>query len=215
MQADPAAGATDRELLVVRLAETETLLAAERASNQALSDDILRIRAEKNASAAATGIVGGDNNGSASAAATAGEEAEPPPADTARRRNRGGDERPRPPWQNVLYKRQPYADNHVPDSFLEKLVTNGECANYKPKLACVIVPSVRVGLRLCTQRGKLGSLEGTQSFGAEQFASRARLARAWCLCGTTALITHTENIRLLHRCLCVPIYIGHVDGRTA
>lgn len=33
----------------------------------------------------------------------------------------------RPPWENVLYKRQPYADNFVPDTFLEKLVTNGKC----------------------------------------------------------------------------------------
>ena len=30
------------------------------------------------------------------------------------------------PWQKVLWKRQPYADNHVPASFLEGLVTNAE-----------------------------------------------------------------------------------------
>ncbi|CAM9781623.1 unnamed protein product, partial [Laminaria digitata] len=43
-------------------------------------------------------------------------------AATARQRA-AEDERP-PPWKNVLYERQPYADNFVPDSFLEKLVTN-------------------------------------------------------------------------------------------
>lgn len=45
-------------------------------------------------------------------------------AATARQRA-AEDERP-PPWKNVLYERQPYADNFVPDSFLEKLVTNCE-----------------------------------------------------------------------------------------
>lgn len=30
------------------------------------------------------------------------------------------------PWENILYKRQRYPDNFVPDTFLEKLVTNGK-----------------------------------------------------------------------------------------
>lgn len=38
----------------------------------------------------------------------------------------GGQRGERPPWKNGLYKRQPYADNYVPESFLEKLVTNCE-----------------------------------------------------------------------------------------
>lgn len=139
MREDPDGSAmTDQApaaLLAARLAETETLLAAERASNQALSNELLRVRSEKNISSAAAGITGrrrdnSNNNNSVSAAAVAGaatEEVDPPAERGVRRRNRGDDERPRPPWQNVLYKRQPYADNHVPDSFLEKLVTNGGC----------------------------------------------------------------------------------------
>ena len=145
---DPVAAAviaaTDDQVpaeLLARLAEAEALLAEERASNQALSDELLRVRSEKSVSPAAAGGSRRDtssiNSSSSSnvsavvaaAAAAATEDIEPPPpaAERARRRNRGDDERPRPPWQNVLYKRQPYADNHVPDSFLEKLVTNGEC----------------------------------------------------------------------------------------
>eukprot|EP00752_Nemacystus_decipiens_P007826 g6991.t1 len=126
MQDDPAAH-TPEELLA-RLAEAETLLAAEKASNQALNDELLRVRSEKSASPSVAGTRARDdssgNSVSAAAAATEEAAADPPPAERVRRRHRGGDERPRPPWQNVLYKRQPYADNHVPDSFLEKLVTN-------------------------------------------------------------------------------------------
>lgn len=128
MQHSPAAIAADQAPaeLLARLAEAEALLAAERASNQALSDELQRARSEKSVSVspAAAGARARDN--SVSAAAATEEAADPPPAERARRRHRGDDERPRPPWQNVLYKRQPYADNHVPDSFLEKLVTNGE-----------------------------------------------------------------------------------------
>lgn len=132
MQHNPAAIAADQAPaeLLARLAEAEALLAAERASNQALSDELLRARSEKSVSVspAAAGARARDNSSSnsVSAAAATEEAADPPPAERARRRHRGDDERPRPPWQNVLYKRQPYADNHVPDSFLEKLVTNGE-----------------------------------------------------------------------------------------
>lgn len=127
MAEDPAAGAADQQAsaeLLARLAEAETLLAAERASNQALRDDILRAHSEES-----VGVLGRDSsnsNGSVSAAAATEEGDPPPPAERTWRRNRRDDARPRPPWQNVLYKRQPYADNHVPDSFLEKLVTNGE-----------------------------------------------------------------------------------------
>lgn len=148
MQEDPASGATadaaDRaasaERLLARLSETETLLAAERASNQVLNDELLRVRSETIARAAgAAGVTGRENSVSAAAAA-ATEDADlppPPPVEKVRRRNKGDDERPRPPWQNVLYKRQPYADNHVPDSFLEKLVTNGEgCANHRMPQQC-------------------------------------------------------------------------------
>lgn len=155
MREDPDGSAmTDQApaaLLAARLAETETLLAAERASNQALSNELLRVRSEKNVSSAAAGITGrrrdnSNNNNSVSAAAVAGaatEEVDPPAERGVRRRNRGNDERPRPPWQNVLYKRQPYADNHVPDSFLEKLVTNGGCVNtmkyeYSCDFACLL-----------------------------------------------------------------------------
>lgn len=37
-----------------------------------------------------------------------------------------GEKKKFPQWTNALYRRQPYADNYVPSSFLEKLVTNGE-----------------------------------------------------------------------------------------
>lgn len=117
--------------LVARLEKTEGLLAEERASNQALSDELLRLRAAGSATAAGGG---GSSDGydkdydsprprPNSGGATAVEGG----AERGRRQVRGEEERPRPPWQNVLYKRQPYADNHVPGSFLEKLVTNGEC----------------------------------------------------------------------------------------
>lgn len=131
MQEDPDRSTTDQAPtaeLLARLVETQTLLAAERASNQSLCDELLRVRSEKNAGAvAAAGGIERDNNNS-SVSATATTEDTEPPAERVRRHNRGNDERPRRPWQNVLYKRQPYADNHVPDSFLEKLVTNGELA---------------------------------------------------------------------------------------
>lgn len=137
MQDNPAASAAagQQAELLARLAEAETLLAAERASNQALSDEILRVRLDKSVSPATAGARRArDNSSSSNSVSAAGgaateEAADPPPppaAERVRRRHRGDDERPRPPWQNVLYKRQPYADNHVPDSFLEKLVTNGE-----------------------------------------------------------------------------------------
>ena len=31
------------------------------------------------------------------------------------------------PWEHVLYKKQAYADNYVPDSFLQNLRANGAC----------------------------------------------------------------------------------------
>ena len=34
----------------------------------------------------------------------------------------------RPMWNKVLYKKQPYADNHVDSTFLASLRTNGETA---------------------------------------------------------------------------------------
>jgi hypothetical protein len=40
-------------------------------------------------------------------------------------------EPPRPPWEKVLYKRQPYPDNHVDDSFLESLSTNAGVQQYE------------------------------------------------------------------------------------
>eukprot|EP00903_Cladosiphon_okamuranus_P014501 g13451.t1 len=110
--------------LLARLSEVEALLAAERASNHALSDELLRVRSEKIVSPAAASIRRDNTSNSSISAAASTEDTEPRPAERVRRRNRGEDERSRPPWQNVLYKRQPYADNHVPDSFLEKLVTN-------------------------------------------------------------------------------------------
>lgn len=33
-----------------------------------------------------------------------------------------------PPWQKLLWKAQPYPDNHVDASFLSELRTNGTCA---------------------------------------------------------------------------------------
>ncbi|CAM9255245.1 unnamed protein product [Ectocarpus fasciculatus] len=115
--------------LISRLEATEALLAEERASKQALTDELLRLRA---GSAATAGGGGGSSDGydkdydsprprpNSSGATTPVEGG----AERGRRQGRGEAERPRPPWQNVLYKRQPYADNHVPGSFLEKLVTN-------------------------------------------------------------------------------------------
>lgn len=149
------------ELLRSRLAEAEALLAEERASKQALRDELVRLRSEKTdgrdaiAVAVGGGVGGGQgspdgfhkeygspqyrhpkaihenvNDGTSvsapASAATAADAVEPGVGERGRRRHRGEEERHRPPWQNVLYKRQPYADNHVPDSFLEKLVTNGE-----------------------------------------------------------------------------------------
>lgn len=191
MQEDPAASAaTDLQAsadLLARLAEAEALLAAERASNQALSDELLRLRSDKSVSTAAAGISRRDNsssnNNSASAVVAATEDAEPPlPAERARRRNRGNDERPRPPWQNVLYKRQPYADNHVPDSFLEKLVTNGEChggKNGKPPrndhpLCMFGCSGIHECFGLCV-RGALLCVQGAR--GDERVGIRAELQR--------------------------------------
>ena len=124
--ADASRPPSEQQQLLARLADTESLLAAERASKQALCDELLRLRSESNVGSAATGGSAGrqEHNGGVSAAPPA--EAAEASAERAGRRRRGEEERPRPPWQNVLYKRQPYADNHVPDSFLEKLVTNGE-----------------------------------------------------------------------------------------
>ncbi|CAN0079611.1 unnamed protein product [Pylaiella littoralis] len=130
--------------LLARLAGAESLLAAERAFNQALCDELRSLRSERNVSSAAADSPDGkdsrddaspappphhreqyinSSNSSVSAAAAAAAEIEPERL-RGRRRGRGDGDRPRSPWQNVLYKRQPYADNHVPDSFLEKLVTN-------------------------------------------------------------------------------------------
>ncbi|CAM9299616.1 unnamed protein product [Ectocarpus sp. 6 AP-2014] len=113
--------------LVSRLESTEALLAAERASNQALSDELLRLRAGGATAAGGGGSSDGYDkdydsprprpNSSGGTPVEGGTE-------RARRQGRAEEERLRPPWQNVLYKRQPYADNHVPGSFLEKLVTN-------------------------------------------------------------------------------------------
>lgn len=132
--------------LLSRLEGTESLLAAERASNQALYHELQSLRSERGVGSAAAEDSRDEasppphhhhehinNNNSISVSATAAAAAAEGEHDERllRRRRRGGrgdDERPRPPWQNVLYKRQPYADNHVPDSFLEKLVTNGGLA---------------------------------------------------------------------------------------
>ncbi|CAM9861321.1 unnamed protein product, partial [Ectocarpus sp. 13 AM-2016] len=112
--------------LVWRLESTEALLAEERASNQALSDDLLRLRAGGAAAAGGGGSSDGYDKDYDSPRprpnSSGGTPVEGGP-ERGRRQGRG-EERPRPPWQNVLFKRQPYADNHVPGSFLEKLVTN-------------------------------------------------------------------------------------------
>lgn len=127
--------------LLARLEGTESLLVAERASNQALYHELQSLRSERGVGSAAAAAAADSPDGNSR------DDTSPPPhhyqqhinnsnsvSATAegeherlrrRRRGKGDDERPRPPWQNVLYKRQPYADNHVPDSFLEKLVTNG------------------------------------------------------------------------------------------
>ncbi|CAN0395493.1 unnamed protein product, partial [Ectocarpus sp. 8 AP-2014] len=113
--------------LVSRLESTEALLAEERASNQALSDELLRLRAGGATAAAGGGSSDGydkDYDSSRPRPNSSGGTPVEGGAGRGRRQGRSEEERPRPPWQNVLYKRQPYADNHVPGSFLEKLVTN-------------------------------------------------------------------------------------------
>lgn len=122
--------------LLSRLAKAEAALLEERASKQALHDELLRLRSEQAEAAAAPAVTvdfaahdGGSSDGRAST--TAGLEQPPVVAETlgttgGENGRSGRREEERPPWKNGLYKRQPYADNYVPDSFLEKLVTNGE-----------------------------------------------------------------------------------------
>lgn len=134
--------------LLSRLAETEALLLEERASNQSLYDELLRVRsaAAEQAGTGTAEVVGQDGGGGSSDGKVDGRRKR-----SMMHRGTGASEmmlvedrvggevtdpmgrgrRPeeeRPPWKNGLYKRQPYADNYVPDSFLEKLVTNGESA---------------------------------------------------------------------------------------
>lgn len=120
----------DVAALLEHLAETEAALLEERASKQAICDELLRVRS------AAVEISGHDGGGSSdgrdnSSSWVAGGRTQGVVTATEGSGRSGGVDRvgreeEKPPWKNGLYKRQPYADNYVPDSFLEKLVTNGE-----------------------------------------------------------------------------------------
>lgn len=113
-------------LLLSRLRETEALFLKEKDIKEAVLAELARLRsaAAREGQQDGGGVLSSDGK------------------DVSLSRGRGGEglvreggggkgrrherhERKRPPWQNGLYKRQPYADNYVPDSFLEKLVTNG------------------------------------------------------------------------------------------
>lgn len=47
-------------------------------------------------------------------------------SDDADRPKAGQSMTTKPPWQRLLWKKQPYPDNYVPDSFLDGLRTNCE-----------------------------------------------------------------------------------------
>eukprot|EP00904_Undaria_pinnatifida_P005674 jgi/Undpi1/2236/HiC_scaffold_12.g05622.m1 len=135
-------------LLLSRLAETEALLLEERASKQALLDELSRTRlaaleqatTQAAAELAHQDYADGSSDGQdldnrcrrsaeqGSFSAEVESRGGVGSASSAERRAAGQGGRPvedeRPAWKNVLYERQPYADNFVPDSFLEKLVTN-------------------------------------------------------------------------------------------
>ena len=137
-------------LLLSRLAEAEALLLEERASKQALVDELSRVRSaavqqQDRATAAELAHQDADfssdsqaqDNGSRRPAkqvsgfspaveSRAGAGGATSGGRTATSQERAAEDE-RPPWKNVLYERQPYADNFVPDSFLEKLVTNCKC----------------------------------------------------------------------------------------
>lgn len=137
-------------LLLSRLAETEALLLEERASKQALLDELSRTRlaaleqatTQAAAELAHQDYADGSSDGQdldnrcrrsaeqGSFSAEVESRGGVGSASSAERRAAGQGGRPvedeRPAWKNVLYERQPYADNFVPDSFLEKLVTNCE-----------------------------------------------------------------------------------------
>lgn len=152
-------------LLLSRLAEAEALLLEERASKQALVDELSRARsaaveqqdrarvaesvhqdedfssdgqAQDNGSRRSAMHVGGFS--SAGAGAGAGVCGATPTGRAPTTQERAAED-DRPPWKNVLYERQPYADNFVPDSFLEKLVTNCE---YEAFSRCVRVTGPQV-----------------------------------------------------------------------
>lgn len=113
-----------------RLAEAQSLLEEEKASKQALQDELTQMRAGL---AGTTNFTAQDHGGSSDGKDIPHLGSPPPAAGGAEGESErswsGGRRRgtwERPPWKNGLYKRQPYADNHVPESFLEKLVTNGK-----------------------------------------------------------------------------------------
>lgn len=139
--------------LMQRLAVTEAELMRERASNEAMNDALITLRQQH--SEAAESKRSRDNASATSGAtpncpqdtvpgnsrsihpnATAAPEVES--SESLRGDHLGAGRvghgegsdgtgrAERPPWKNILYKRQPYPDNYVPESFLEKLVTNGE-----------------------------------------------------------------------------------------
>lgn len=131
--------------LLERLASTEAKFLRERASTEALRGALSALQRRAAAAADTRDVSCGGptantprdscNRGASSSAgvidADSSENLRGDSRDGTGSRGRGGETdgcRPgeRPPWKNILYKRQPYPDNHVPQSFLEKLVTNGE-----------------------------------------------------------------------------------------
>lgn len=127
--------------LLERLASTEARFLRERASNEALRGALNTLQRRAAGSAGArdkgnggpTAKIPQDSSNSAAAAVVDAESSERLRGDSragagsrGRGESEGGRREERPPWKNILYKRQPYPDNYVPQSFLEKLVTNGE-----------------------------------------------------------------------------------------
>lgn len=123
----------DVAALLERLAETEAALLEERVSKKELCDELLRVRSAAVEVGGQQDGGGGSSDGrdNTTSSWVAGARTEGVVAGTEGRGrsggagDRGGRDEEKPPWKNGLYKRQPYADNYVPDSFLEKLVTNG------------------------------------------------------------------------------------------